>query len=349
MSRSLPSGLGRALDASLVREPLAERARALLGSGVRVRRVTGEILRRATVRYTIELDGAPFPSWRVIGKIHASRAEGEAARAALDWLWENDFPARPPVEVTIPRMLGYLPEVELFLMQEAGGLSLQRLLNEGRARAKDLRRFAEVLVKLHRMPCQDVEPFTLDQHLELRCRGLLDPLVRDFPDLAEPTARIVAAAREVEEDLLPAYTLAHGDYHPGQVHVDGERSWLLDLELLQRRDPAYDVAMVVVRLKGMGTRLRTVEAHRQLLSVFLETYFSRMDCSIADRVPLNAALIFLKRACKRFCFQDEPGWPAEVRNQVGQATDCLLDHESLRPGRDLTAVLERCASCPGAT
>ena len=348
MGRPLPSGLTPALEDTVIRESLGERVRALLGPSSRVRRVNAEILRRTTILYRLELEGAPLAIWRVIGKVFDTRAAGESAYTAHRRLWADGFDARPPVEITIPRIFGFVPEHKLVLMEEAGGQSLKRLLDTRRARAEDLRSFAEVLVKLHRFPFHHVPPSTLDQHLSERCRGLLGPLAQAHPDLSAPIARIVATAREIEGELLSTYTLTHGDYHPGQVHVDAGRQWLLDLDLLERRDPAYDVAMVVVRLNGLGTKRGAAKPYRELLKVFLETYFASMDGSIADRVPLNAALIFLKRACKRFCYKDEAGWLSEVRFQVRQAMDCLAVHESLRPRRDLSEALEHCTGCPGA-
>ena len=174
-------------------------------------------------------------------------------------------------------------------------------------------------------------------------------LARDFPDLATPIARIVEDARKIEAELLPTYTLAHGDYHPGQVHVGSDRHWLLDLDHLWRRDPAYDLAMAVVKLRGLVTRRGADGPYRELLEAFLESYLASMDDEIAQRVPINAALIFLKRACKRFHYRDEPDWPAAIHHQISRAEECLAVHESRRQGRGLSAALENCLRCPGAT
>ena len=111
MGRPLPSGLAPALDSTFIRESLGERVRALLGPSARVRRVNGKILQRATILYRIELAGAPLATWRVIGKIYETRAAGEAAYAAHRRLWQYGFDARHPVEVAIPRTLGFLPEL----------------------------------------------------------------------------------------------------------------------------------------------------------------------------------------------------------------------------------------------
>jgi hypothetical protein len=35
------------------------------------------------------------------------------------------------------------------------------------------------------------------------------------------------------------------------------------------------------------------------------------------------ALIHLKRACKRFRWQDEPGWPDIVRRQIDEGAACM--------------------------
>lgn len=125
-------------------------------------------------------------------------------------------------------------------------------------------------------------------------------------------------------------------------------AWLVDLDFLHHGDPAYDVAMGVLTLKGMGARLDAEERFRRLLEVFLASYFARMDRSIAERVPLWAALIFLKRACKRFRFQSEPGWEDDVRQQIRLGEQSLMWMERQRVPRDLSAALELCESCPAA-
>ena len=88
------------------------------------------------------------------------------------------------------------------------------------------------------------------------------------------------------------------------------------------------------------------ERFEGLLQAFLERYFSRMDRSIAERVPLHAALIFLKRACKRFRYQNDPAWEDAIRLQLRLAEECLTSWERRPP--DPSAALEWCEGCPAA-
>ena len=349
MGRALPALLGSALDEALIEPVLTDLARDLLGRGARIAGVRSEIVKRRTLRYTVALEGQATPSWRLIGKVHGTRATVQRESAALRWLWAQGFSARPPLSITMPRVLAFLPDLKLLIMEEAGGRSLKRLLHTGAAGPAELRGFAEVLLKLHGFPASYGDPLTLDQYLETRCRGQCEPLANAFPELARSVDRIVATARRtLGDDGAAASTLVHGDYHPGQVHFDGERLWLIDLDYLHQGDPAYDVAMVVLTLKGMGAKLGSEQHCQRLVEHFLTSYFSRANLSLAERVPLQAALIFLKRACKRFYFQNEPEWQDDLRRQARLGEICLDRLERSRPPRDLSAALELCASCPAA-
>jgi tRNA A-37 threonylcarbamoyl transferase component Bud32 len=349
MGRPIPAALGRALDGVLVAPALNELFQGLLGSKARIRGVTGEIVKRCTIRYLVELEGGQSSSLRLVGKVYATRAEGEDAFQALSWLSAQGFSTRAPESIAVPRPLAYVSHLALLLMEEVGGQSLKRFLNKGEGGHRDLRRFADGLVKLHRFPAVYGAPFHLDQHLEQRCAGLCGPLAHAFPRLSIPIARILATARRAEADgRLATSTLAHGDYHPGQVHLDGKRLWLVDLDLLHHGDPAYDVAMVVLTMKRMGVRLASEGRFRVLLEAFLVSYFARMDLAIAERVPLHAALIFLQRACKRFRYQNDPAWENDIHLQIRRGEECLDWLAGRRAPHDVAEALELCMGCPTA-
>lgn len=346
MGRPLPTGLGLAQDEERIEPALLAALESRLGTTARIRGVKSTILKRRTLRYELELEG-PGPRTRtLIGKVYESSAAGARAFDAVRWL--NEEVAGGPGCLAVPRALAYLPDFALVLMEEAGGRALQRLLKDGSAAPEHLALFARAALELHGLPRPFGAPFTLDDHLALRCAGLTGALEAAFPALARPIERILASARRAETGVLaPACTVSHGDYHPGQVHLDGERVWLVDLDPLHQGNPGYDLAMALFSLKRLETTPEEARRIAPLRASFLATWFERAEPRRAARLPLDVALIYLKRACKRFRWQDEERWPDAVRAQVELAERCIDWLEEARPCRTPAEAIELCEHVPG--
>ena len=106
--------------------------------------------------------------------------------------------------------------------------------------------------------------------------------------------------------------------------------------------------MVFLVLKRMEQKDSRAEYIRSLRDAFLSAYFAQMDWPVAQRIPLHEALIHLKRACKRFKWQDQDGWQETVRLQVRQSAQCINVLERAAPPRRLADVVELYDLCPGA-
>jgi aminoglycoside phosphotransferase (APT) family kinase protein len=339
--------MARLLDAEALRLDLVALAHDRLGAASLVD-ITAQRLNRRVIRYTLRSGagrGAPR-EWRLIGKVYDEPELARSAYAAFSALWDGGFAERAPQAVCIPEPYAFLGQHRMLLMQEAPGLALKELVKTQGAAARHVRLFAEALVKLHRSPPPRDEPFTVDDHLARRCIPAPDTLARAFPDLAEAVHRIVDTARDWERALRREdLALAHGDFHLGQANIDAGRLWILDLDPLHFGDPAYDLAMVFVsfgRLQDGPGRAAYLGALR---NEFLSTYFSAMDLQVASRIPLHLSLILLKQACKRYRWQNEPGWEGEVRRLVGAAGAAMRAMRRRSEPRDLggvVALYERC-------
>ena len=126
--------------------------------------------------------------------------------------------------------------------------------------------------------------------------------------------------------------------------TDGQ-VWILDLDPLHFGDPAYDLAMVFVMMKHLDRKMQDAAYIRSLRDAFIDAYFSPANYSVAQRIPLHAALIHLKRACKRFRYQDEPGWHDTVRRQIGEGALCMermMAATLPRSASDVAALYDEC-------
>lgn len=319
MGRPLPATLPMALDPVSLRPHLEALARERFGYGTTIHQMTVEPLRRGVVRYSLGIDGpeeAP-PRWRVIGKAYDSEAAGRRSEQTMRRLRASGF------DDVIAEPFAFLTgsNENLLLMEALPGVTLKRLVKSGKARPDHMRLFAEALARLHRGPILFQRPFTIDDHLAVRCHGLIDELSRACPHQAEAIEAVVEAARASERP--ESFTLAHGDYHLGQLQIDGDRSWLLDLDPVHLGDPAYDLAMVAVVLRLLEAGARDAASIRALREVFFDAYSGPGAPEVAARIPLQAALIHLKRACKRLHYRDEVDWPAAVEREVRRSVACL--------------------------
>jgi Ser/Thr protein kinase RdoA (MazF antagonist) len=234
-------------------------------------------------------------------------------------------------------------------MEEVPGRSLKTLLKKKLASPQHMQLFATAMAKMHRFPLRFGGPFTVAEHLAIRCGALPEALAHAFPELGDTIRYIVETTRDIQNRTgHEVFTLAHGDLHPGQVHIRNDTLWILDLDPLHHGDPAYDVAMVFVSLKQLAEKTKQPAYIQGLRDAFVAAYFSLMDWQVAQRVPLHEALIHLKRACKRFRWQDEPGWPETIPLQIRQSATCLQALQHSKAPESFSEVIELYERCPGS-
>ncbi|RPI57010.1 MAG: aminoglycoside phosphotransferase family protein [Acidobacteria bacterium] len=344
MGRPVPSLDDAALDPNQMLGAIRALTEQVPQTRLGVRAVTVEPLERRLLRYRVELDVA-HPSWSVIGKVYDNRVDGQRAFDAMRRLWDGGFSARPPAGVRIPQPYRYLTDLRLLLMEDVPGKPLKTLVKRKVAGPAEMRMLAVALGKLHASALAPGVFFGVNDHLAVRCAGRHEALAQAFPDVAPQVRWIAERARELERRQGAAPTAVHGDFHLGQVHVLDDRAWILDLDPLHVGDPAYDVAMVFVMFKQLERKMHAAAYLRSLRDAFIDEYFSQGGYEIAGRIPLHVALIHLKRACKRFRYQDEDGWRDTVRRQIEEGVACMEQMDAtpvLRSAWDVAALYDEC-------
>lgn len=160
-------------------------------------------------------------------------------------------------EVGIPRMLGILPEAQIWLQERVEGRLLRDLLALG-GEIAPFEATGRALAQLHRIPTA-----------ALGCRSC--PLGRSTTrSLCLPTRwtaprvrpDLTAALRNLSSDLgararalAPRWvTSIHRDFYPDQVIVGPARTWLLDLDLFSLGGAKIDIANFVAHLREFGLR-----------------------------------------------------------------------------------------------
>ena len=318
-----------ALDPAHMIPLLAARAPAALGSRFAIDDLDVDVYRRhgnrCVIRYRARgtSAGNGAVEWRVIGKV-LPRGAGLELDANMRSLWAHGFQRGAPDGIGVPEPIAFLPELSMHLQEDVGGVSIRNLVKRG-LDEQHFRIAARTLAKLHTCGLPPGPARGVDA-LMLRCHPRHPFLGIAFPELAATVDDIVERARALERGwpALPV-TPVHGDFHLGQVHVDGERSWLVDLDALGFADPASDLGNVLVFLED---KMRRDPALTAMVAAFREEYTARAPFDPWGRVPIYEALTHLRRACKQLRLQ-QPGWRDKVRAMVERAARGIAEAESL--------------------
>lgn len=137
------------------------------------------------------------------------------------------------------------------------------------------------------------------------------PEVRD--DLDRVTRRIQSGLAGVP----PGHEPTHGDFHEGQVHVDGGRVvGILDIDTIGPGSRADDLACLIAHLSTIQRMNREQEARvRDLLARWVPVFDRRVD---PVELRLRAAAVVISLATGPFRGQ-EPFWQETTRRMVRSA------------------------------
>lgn len=204
--------------------------------------------RRALVEYDVEVSGCGRPAEVVtlLGKVRAKGADERTFRLH-QVLWQSGFAADSASRVSVPEPVGLCPELGMWLQRKVSGTLATHLvaLPGGAILA---RRIAEALAAFHRGAPLGVRMHGIQDELRI----LLDRLAL----LAEARPRwrarlegLGSACTGLAVSLPAAPPRAlHRDFHPDQVLVDGDRLWLLDLDLQAQGNGALDAGNFAAHL-----------------------------------------------------------------------------------------------------
>jgi aminoglycoside phosphotransferase (APT) family kinase protein len=206
-------------------------------------------------------------------KLYPQGRHDRAARSylALNALHRAGF--RAPGRARVPRPYGCSPFWGFTLQERAGGTPwADRLLAGERERRRASRQAASWLLRLQRLPALDWPSPPEDE--PARTQRHVDELALGHPEHA-PALRAVGDEIVRRLDRSRPTTVAHGDYHPKNVLIDGDVVTVLDFDAAARRDVAFDPGYAIGQALVMPFFWRGAEAlgpGADAASAFWEAY-----------------------------------------------------------------------------
>lgn len=199
----------------------------------------------------------------VLGKSYADD-RGAVAFRLMRHLWRNGLGAGS--RHTIARPIAYLEPWRFLLMSRAPGTTLAAHLQDPHHASRPAAEAAAWLARLHGVPLPDPPPVG-DPAREAGAGRFIRELMAAVPPQGD---RIAALGRQIaDEGAVPSShappssraVLLHGDFHPRNVFIDGDRVTAIDFDQCTTGDPARDVAYLIAQIQ-VDAFFRSGDFHR---------------------------------------------------------------------------------------
>jgi hypothetical protein len=138
---------------------------------------------------------------------------------------------------------------------------------------------------------------------------------RCMPQLTRTAQRTAQAIAAHAPDFLHAPLVQiHGDFHVGQLRVNGARMMVFDLDELAIGDPLEDLASFVVKCQ-LSDPVLAQSACERLMEAYARARPAAFD---PRRMDWHLAAQWLHKASRAFVFQ-RPGWRATATRMLDEA------------------------------
>jgi thiamine kinase-like enzyme len=280
--------------------------------------------------------------WRRDGK-------GKEIFNHLQQVWHRGFDrrARDDDHLKMYEPLAYFPRYNLMLTSKANGIRLKdMLLKEKEKGNNDYARLFERytmqaacwLAKLHNIHPAPGSIYSI-QTEEKKLDEWYSHLSWIYPDFAKQIHDILIYGILEKEKLLgpKCFTLIHGDFHPGNIFVDGSDLTVIDLEASCIFDPAKDLGYFIARLLRLKKKYQLSLDIEIMKKRFLERYIteraSAEEEGVLERLRVYEARSYVEILHSKYCihlhFGDSTHYdrhkpaPMDCQYWMNKAKGCL--------------------------
>ena len=214
-----------------------------------------------------------------------ARAKGLDQRSYITQkhLGQQGFEATSPDNISVPEVLGTLPEFHVFLQEKVPGENLGALLAKPDSQ-EYMTKVAAALAKLHSSAVETGRSHTLDDELEI-LEDRLEKASELLPAYKTRIGNVMLGCEVLANRLsvLPPHTL-HRDFYQDQILISDKRLYLLDFDLMALGNPALDVGNFLAHLTEYAIRLGNSERFAVHEGQFETSYRAKSSLDLKESI-----------------------------------------------------------------
>ncbi|WP_339383366.1 phosphotransferase [Oculatella sp. LEGE 06141] len=232
--------------------------------------------RRCLIEYDLEMN--PSGSSQLITLIGKVRAKGTDVFSyrLQHALWNAGFTADSEDGISVPEPVAAIPAFHMWLQHKVPGTIATQLLPQPNG-VTLAQRIAEAADKLHRAGIPSHRRHTIVDELQI-LHDRLPLILQQHPTWQQRLEDILDACDRLGSAMpQPNLQGIHRDFYPDQIIVDGDRLYLLDLDLYCEGDPSLDIGNFIGHITEQS--LRTLGSIHTLADreAALENHFLRLN------------------------------------------------------------------------
>jgi Ser/Thr protein kinase RdoA (MazF antagonist) len=291
----------------------------------------GSILERLAYKPKRRYVGAVITAAGPALVVRAYAPAGYASAAA-----RRGITLTPGSTLAVAQCVAAEPRRAMLMFEWLDGTQLTDVAGDEQERERVFRRVGLALAELHRGQADASSVPRVSGAADLISEA--EALGTMWPPLS-PRATDVArrVASLVDAEPAAAHTL-HGDFHPAQTLIQGERVAILDFDRSGLGPAAYDLGTFIAHLErdGLTGRLRK-ESVERLSAALIDGYGVSAPAPSASSIRHHTAAALLRLSPEPFRYRD-PNWPGATVAIVDRAAE-LISPPTLRAAKPSPAVL----------
>ncbi len=249
--------------------------------------------RRALIAYHLDTDTG---TQIILGKIRAKGTDHQSY-GYQQALWKNGFHGDSEDGLSVPEPLGIIEPWRMWLQRWVPGQPATNLLLTQPGLPEKIAALAHK-IHIHSVPTNKTH--TIADELQI-----LGDRLRDFaqqqPQWQGKMQHFIAqSARlgEVLEQYSRPSTTIHRDFYPDQILVEGDRLWLVDLDLYCQGDPAVDLGNFIAHMTEQSLRTwgdpdKMASQEQAFKAAFLAKQ-GQINCDLSKTIDIYTSLTLLR-------------------------------------------------------
>lgn len=243
--------------------------------------------RRCLIAYTFTSKSNSEPI-TILGKARARNLDKYSYNLQQK-LYSSGFDESSKDGVCVPKPLGLIPELQMWLQEQVKGCSISQLITKPTS-IELIQKITKAIHKLHEANIPTNREHNMADELAI-LDDRLNKVTKIYPAWTLRLQQLMKSCKKLANSISPViFKGIHRDFYHDQLLFDNSNIYLLDLDLYTKGDPALDIGNFIGHLTELAVRMGDAYALIAQETAMEDAYVNLVGEEIRSRVQIYKIL-----------------------------------------------------------